>query len=74
MPTTIREQLLVGIHQTERVVSRIKDVGIRDSLAAELDAYLAEVRTASDDDEPEIRRLFSALGPLHLRIVQAAGK
>ena len=71
MPTTIREQLLVGIHQTEKQLVRIKSETVRAPLAAELDGYLAEVRAASDENTEAIRPLYERLLPLHRRVMDA---
>lgn len=71
MPTTLREQLLVGIHQTEKQLARITNDPLRRQLATELDAYLDEVRAAANEDSDAIRPLYEKLLPLHQRIVQA---
>ena len=70
MPTTLREQLLVGIHQTERVLPRIADTTLRGTLAQELDSYLEQVRAAESDEIVE--ELFPLLHALNSKIANAA--
>jgi hypothetical protein len=68
MPTTLREQLLVGIHQTERQLPRVPEPK-RAELAAQLDQYLDQVRAADTDEV--VGELFPRLSELNWRIVEA---
>jgi hypothetical protein len=71
MPTSLKEQLFAGIHQTERQLARVP-VEQRAALTDELDAYLDQVRAFDGDEQSdEFRALFTALHQLHVKIVEA---
>lgn len=72
MPTTIQEQLLAGIHQLEKQVTRLPESDDRTALALDLDAYLSEVRKADDDDA--IAVVFPKLTQLAMRLVGLQGR
>lgn len=69
MPTTIQEQLLAGIHQTEKQLPRVTDDAVRADLTTRLDAYLEDVRAA--DTDARVQELFPLLHQLHLDVIQA---
>lgn len=64
--------MLVGIHQTEKQLNRIKSDSERAAYATELDAYLERVRSAPAEDSAEFSALYAELSTLHRRIVEAA--
>lgn len=72
MPTTLKEQLLVGVHQLERQIPRTSEP---DALNTELDALLAEVRALPDTgSEDAVYDLMKRLNALAQRVAAVMPK
>lgn len=68
--TTPREQLMVGVHQTEKVLFHVPPER-RDPLREALRQLLTEIRAASDTDPDTLTTLSQRLLDLHQRCVAA---
>ena len=64
---TPREQLFVGYHQLDKLVTHFGVVGLR----ADLDALLADARTVAEDDVTGLTGLHTRLSQLAQRVTAA---